>query len=91
MISFEVRANGSLIAAVNCVNRRTTEKWDIKRGPQCEYEWTSMLFPYEVDAPCTTHNGTLLHYRGDGAVALMRAIADAILKATRKGCATELR
>ena len=56
MISFELRINGSLIAAVTCVNRRIVDgKWDIKRGPRCVYEWTSMEFPYHTDGQCSTY------------------------------------
>lgn len=89
MISFEIRVNGSLIATVNCVNRGTTGKWDLKRGPECEYEWSSALFPSELNAAPTVQRGRLRHFRGDGALALgcdiLTAISPKRCKRSRRG------
>lgn len=83
MISLEVRVNGSLVATVNCINRRVTGKNHLTRGPECEYEWTSAEMPWSMSGPASSYSGTLKHYRGDGAIALMRAICAAVIKSAR--------
>lgn len=74
MITFEIRVNGSVIAAITCVNRGLGKRFDLKRGPQCNYEWTAAVFPQEVNEAPRVEHGTLAHFRGDGAIALARAI-----------------
>lgn len=83
MITVEIKVNGSLIAAVNAINRKFTGKEHPTRGPQCEYEWTSAIFPMSLSGPVETHCGKLTHHRDDGAVELIRAICAAHVKAAK--------
>jgi len=71
MISFEIRVNGSIICAINCVNRGIVSM-DTERGVICEYEFGSASFPYDLRGPPVVKQGTLHHVRRDGALVLAR-------------------
>lgn len=80
MISFEIRVNGSLICAINCVNRGVVSM-DTETGVTCTYEWASTEFPYELNGPPIAKHGTLLHVRRDGALVLARDLFARVLGA----------
>jgi hypothetical protein len=85
MISIEIRINGTLITAVNAVNKRTV-KSDYSVKPPiviCEYEFQGVRFPVDGSLPIATH-GRIEHGREDGAEILVSKLMKAIVE-TNKG------
>lgn len=83
MISFEIRVNGSLICAINCVNRGFQSR-DADRGLMYEYEFGSTVFPYDLSGPPVVRHGTLHHIRSDGALVLARDLFARVIEDDQK-------
>jgi hypothetical protein len=79
MISFEIRVNGSLISAINCVNRSIVSM-DTERGVICEYEYGSATFPFDMNELPSVKHGKLVHVRRDGALVLARELFARIIE-----------
>lgn len=74
MISVEIRVNGSLISAVNAVNRGPLDS----RG-RCRYEYKGFAFPYDLSGATRSVHGFVEHVRSDGAEALVAQLCQKII------------
>ena len=69
MLTFELRVNGSLIAATNIVN--------VGAAPISRYEYQHVSFPINDGKP-VVREGKIEHKRSDGAEVLVRKIMEAM-------------
>lgn len=69
MLTFELRVNGSLIAATNIVN--------VGAAPISQYEYQHVSFPMNGGEP-VMRKGSIEHRRADGAEVLVRKVMEAM-------------
>lgn len=76
MLTFELRVNGSLIAATNIVN--------VGAAPISRYEYQHVAFPIDGGKP-VVREGSIEHRRKDGAEVLVRKIMEAMTGSADSG------
>lgn len=74
MLTFELRVNGSLIAATNIVN--------VSAAPISRYDYQHVSFPINGGTPIVKE-GSIEHRRSDGAEVLVGKIMEAMTSASR--------
>lgn len=76
MLTFELRVNGTLIAATNIINVGGTHI--------SQYEYQHVSFPMAGGAP-VVREGKIEHKRSEGAEVLVRKVMEAMTSASRSG------
>lgn len=79
MLTFELRVNGSLIAATNIVN--------VGAAPISQYEYQHVSFPMAGGVP-VVREGKIEHKRSEGAEVLVRKVMEAMTAPSRSGSQT---
>jgi hypothetical protein len=75
MLTVEIRINGSIIAAIEAVNRGPVTVGGIYR-----YEYQGFTFPIDNSGPAHAVHGFVEHRRSDGAAKLVALLSEAVSK-----------